>query len=231
MTRPGFRGADGPRGRGPRAGDMGASADRTPPGVSGVDSGPARTGPDAAASPFTHAQILHLMRTEFSRSRRHSLPLACLMLEVDHLRDYALRHGDDVRRAANEALSRFVAKHTRGGDHLGLLSEGRYLLLLPHTGGEEAQIVAQRFLEKVRDLELDIAGSQLPVTLSVGIAAVEAGGGDNLFFDVLVSQAEAAVQHAVSRGGDVVVEYQASGGRGSEGDAAKNTAPGGDGAQ
>ena len=65
MTKPGFR-----KGRpgGGRAGNPAEGADNF-----------------LSTALFSQAQILHLMRNEFARARRHGLPLGCLLLQADRL--------------------------------------------------------------------------------------------------------------------------------------------------
>ena len=179
MTRPGFR----------RSSAGGGSAEDR-------DRGAPRAG-----APFSQAQILHLMKSEFSRARRHGHPIACLLLRVDR----PLGREEDLRLAAardavRSELGRLVAEKTRDHDYLGFLEDDGYLLVLPHADTAAGKVVANRIREGMARLEVSVGDQPLRSTLSVGVAATD--GGDTMFFDTLLSQAELALEWAIDAGGD-----------------------------
>ncbi|MCR9247074.1 MAG: GGDEF domain-containing protein [bacterium] len=187
MTQPGFR-----KGR---------------PGGTRGGAGGGATGADAFVSGalFSQAQIMQLMKNEFARSRRHSIPLGCLLLQVDRLAQLVDLYGAGLRQAVRGAIAEMVRDRTRGPDLLGATSDERYLLVLPHTDVSQTRIVAERLRQRFTELEIAVDGRELALTISIGVAASVAG--ETLFFDTLVSQAEAAVDYAGRRGGDQVVSF------------------------
>jgi diguanylate cyclase (GGDEF)-like protein len=185
MTRPGFR----------------QSGPRRPEGT-GASFG---TG-HVAGSPFTQAQIQHLMKTEFARARRYGYPVACVLVQVDRLLPMSDVHGGVLRDSVRRALGSLVADKVRGTDHLGLVSDDRYLLVLPHTSGEAARIVAERIRTAFDQLEIEAGGHPVRLSLSLGVAACE--DQKTLFFDTLLAQAEHALERASAGGGGQVVVFQ-----------------------
>lgn len=182
MTRPGFRKA--------RTGGRGGER------AEGFLSG----------SLFSQAQILHLMKTEFARARRHGFPLGCVLLQVDRIQQLVDLHGAELRVAVRDALVRLVRERTRGADLLGATNEDRYLLLLPHTDAGACRTVGERLHALCSELEVTVDGRALALTVSVGISA---SGGEQqaMFFDTMVGQAEAALDWAIARGGDRVASF------------------------
>lgn len=162
-----------------------------------------------AASPFTQAQILHLMKAEFARARRYGFPLSCILLQVDRLPSLVDLHGLELRETVQRELGELVRRKTRDADHLGLLSEDRYLLLLPHTPEKAAVAVAERIRRSFSEVEIEAHGNLLALTLSAGVAACE--DQETLFFDTLLSQAELALEQAAEAGGDQVVVFRKAG--------------------
>ena len=53
---------------------------------------------------FSQAQILHLMKNEFARSRRYGLPLGCIVLQVDRLPQLVDLYGAELRHASIHPL-------------------------------------------------------------------------------------------------------------------------------
>jgi len=154
---------------------------------------------------FSQAQILHLMKAEFARARRHGLSLGCLLVQVDRVPQLVDLYGAELRNTLRQTLIEIVREHTRGADLLGIIKEDRYMLVLPHTTVEQARIVADRIHAIFRKHEVAVGGRALDLTLSVGISAT--GQSEAMFFDTLVGQAEAALEFATERGGDRVVSF------------------------
>ena len=97
-----------------------------------------------SSSLFSQAQILHLMKNEFARSRRHGIPMGVVLLQVDRLARLADIHGGNLRAAVKQAVARLVKDKTRGSDLLGTTNDDRYLLVMPHTDLGHTRLVADR---------------------------------------------------------------------------------------
>ena len=211
MTKPGFR-----KGRpgGPRSG------------------GAAETGDGFLSnSLFSQAQILHLMKNEFARARRHGIPLGCILMQVDRLAQLVDLHGVALRNAVRQAIGQLVRDKTRGADLLGATNDDRYLLVLPHTNLAQTRIVADRLHQFFQTLEIAVDGRELALSMSAGISAC--GDQQTMFFDSLMGQAEAALEYAVQNGGNQVASFGEAhlrgGGDGGEGplDPSKDVPEGG----
>jgi diguanylate cyclase (GGDEF)-like protein len=185
MTRPGFR-----KGRpaGARAGGTADSSDGF-----------------LSSALFSQAQILHLMKNEFARSRRHGIPLGCVLLQVDRLTQLVDLHGAALRHAVRNAIGQMVRDKTRGADLLGATNDDCYLLVLPHTNLPQTRVVAERLHQVFQGLEIAVDGRELALTLSVGISAC--ADQQTMFFDTLMAQAEAALDYAMQNGGNQVISF------------------------
>ena len=157
-------------------------------------------------APFNQAQILHLMKTEFGRARRHGYSIACVLLQVDRVQSLVEIHGPELRDVLRTALGTLVAEKTRDYDHVGLTADDRYLLVLPHTDRAGALPVAERIARAFGEQEIRVGGHPLKITISCGVAACE--DRDTLFFDTLVSQAEVALEWASNAGGNRIESFR-----------------------
>lgn len=154
---------------------------------------------------FSQAQILHLMKAEFARSRRHGNVLSCAVLQVDRLPQLVDLYGAALRTSVRQNLATLVHKKTRGSDLLGLVNEDRMVLLLPETPADGAVLVVERLLRAFLDLEVSVDGKVLALTLSAGVST--SVGKDTIFFDSLLGQAEAALERATAAGGGRVFSF------------------------
>ncbi|MCA8973671.1 MAG: GGDEF domain-containing protein [Planctomycetes bacterium] len=196
MTKPGFR-----KGRSGRA-HGGGAGDAHDAFVSGAL--------------FSQAQIMQLMKNEFARARRHGFPLGCLLLQVDRLANLVDLYGAGLRQAVRTAIAGLVRERTRDPDLLGVSSDDRYLVILPHTDIEQARVVADRLRSAFAGLSIEVDGRELDLSISLGISA--SADGETMFFDTLVAQAEAALDYATQQGGNVVVSFGEARLRGGEAD-------------
>lgn len=185
MSRPGFR-----KGR---------------PG--GSPAAPGRDGGEGflSSSLFSQAQILHLMKAEFARARRHGIPMGCVVIQVDRLAQLVDLHGAELRQVVRTALAGLVREKTRGSDLLGATNDDRYLLVLPHTTLQQTHIVADRLHQVFGSVEIAVGGRPLALSLSIGISACE--DQKTMFFDSMLAQAESALDCATRSGGDQVMSF------------------------
>lgn len=98
-----------------------------------------------------------------------------------------------------------VNQHIRPGDFLFRIGGEEFYCLLPNTSAEEAVAVAERVRRQFEAATLEIGGTRVKATVSIGVAATETFGYDA---DVLVRQADAATYAAKRQGRNKVVFAQ-----------------------
>ncbi len=112
--------------------------------------------------------------TEWARGGRDEQPLSLLLLEIDHLGEYAGLHGPLAR---NEILRIAAAcvqgRLRRATDLASRYGPEAFAVLLPHTDGFGAMAMADRIRDAVLDRNLPHAGSSHgTVSVSLGVATV-----------------------------------------------------------
>lgn len=104
-------------------------------------------------------------------------PLSALALDLDHFKDindqYGHGAGDDVLAALGATLKGVC----RESDFVGRVGGEEFLVLLPDTGPEAAQVVAESIRVAVAAMSLPSIGRA--ITISIGIAAVPDHAGDS----------------------------------------------------
>ncbi len=149
---------------------------------------------------------------ELRKAFRHGHGLALLMLDMDGLKGINDRAGHLGGDAALACMGRVLRAALRESDVAGRYGGDEFVILLPDTGPDGAQRVAERLLELLAQASVTVNGVTLPVRGSVGMAllagAARPGGAvdpvpRSYFTDVyqhLVEQADAALYEA-KRGG------------------------------
>jgi len=173
----------------------------------------------AIKSTQLHAKILEMSQTdgltniynrrffeecfakELERSRRYSRPLALIMIDLDHFKDYNDAFGHPAGDRALQEFAQVIRNEVR-----------RNLDIVARYGGEEFVIVmpestldnALNLAERIR-ARLEASGAlRSRLTTSIGVTACLAGRPDG---DTLLSQADMALYKAKKSGRNRVCTY------------------------
>ncbi len=140
---------------------------------------------------------------EFERARRSNSPLALLVVDIDHFKQFNDQHGhargDEVLRQVAERLSNGV----RRGDHVCRFGGEEFALILPATNGAEAALVA----ESLRAVVAESTSSDTPITISIGVASTLDHDFANV--DELFQAADRALYDAKDDGRNRVARFSA----------------------
>jgi diguanylate cyclase (GGDEF)-like protein len=108
------------------------------------------------------------LRVQRALAVRQGHPLSLLMIDADHFKRYNDRFGhpagDQALRGMGEALLHAV----RESDLVARYGGEEFVALLPHTGVEEAAIVAERIRAAIETHAFD----HEPITVSIGVATL-----------------------------------------------------------
>ncbi len=136
--------------------------------------------------------ILQLAASALTDPRKHSQPVSCAVLDLDHFKQI----NDTYGHSGGDAVLRHFCQHTQGhlrsGQAMGRLGGEEFLLLLPGTELADAQTA----LERVRQTLEPHAG--IRYTFSAGLAQ----GRANETLDALLERADRALYLSKERGRD-----------------------------
>jgi two-component system, cell cycle response regulator len=149
------------------------------------------------------------LREEVARCRRERLPLACLMIDVDHFKTVNDRHGHLAGDEVLRGLARRLGTEVRGSDVAARYGGEEFVILLPGTDMLAASSLAERIRAIVAARPFEIGGGPEPlgVTVSIGVAEsppealADCDGGSM----ELLARADAALYEAKARGRNMVV--------------------------
>ncbi len=111
---------------------------------------------------------------EMSRARRSQIPLAVVMLDLDHFKDvndsYGHAMGDTVLCAVGEVLE----KSLRHGDVFGRWGGEEFMVFLPGSDDEGALITAERLRSAIAEMDMSRVHQDLSMTASLGVSVFDA---------------------------------------------------------
>jgi diguanylate cyclase (GGDEF)-like protein len=146
--------------------------------------------------------LKRLLFMEVKRSRRYRYPISFLILEPDK---YAERLGVLPPMQKTSVLADVLGKLAEALRDIDLavpFAEGRFIVFLPHTPYEGAMVVAERLLQRVKEVQ-----SFSGLTASIGLAVFEPAamkGQAQVSFGTLMKEAGESLRKAQTAGGDRV---------------------------
>jgi diguanylate cyclase (GGDEF)-like protein len=160
----------------------------------------------AALDPLTglnnRRQFEALARTELVRSQRYMRPLSLLMIDIDHFKAVNDTFGHEMGDVVLRTVATAIASAKRISDVAGRIGGEEFAILVPETTKEAARALAERLCEVVRACSPYIAGEQLRLTVSIGVAGATAGTPS---IETLLRQADQALYEAKRSGRNRVV--------------------------
>jgi diguanylate cyclase (GGDEF)-like protein len=163
---------------------------------------------DALTGLANRRQFDAVLNLEFRRTLSAAAPLALILIDVDHFKQfndcYGHPAGDTCLRAIAATLPAFARRH---GDVACRYGGEEMALLLPDCSEDQAIDLAERIAQAVRDLAIPHPGGRsATVTISAGIAAIFPAAGIQSAAD-LIAHADEALYEAKHSGRDQVLGY------------------------
>jgi diguanylate cyclase (GGDEF)-like protein len=151
---------------------------------------------------FNRRYLEESLDRELRRAQRRSLPVAILMLDVDHFKRFNDTFGHEAGDLVLKEVATILRSNSRAEDIACRYGGEEFTLILPEMSLEHAKAKAQLINAAVRQLRV-LQGQQAlgPVTISVGVAIFPIDGSNGR--DVLHA-ADAALYRAKQCGRDRV---------------------------
>jgi diguanylate cyclase (GGDEF)-like protein len=163
---------------------------------------------DALTGLYNRRFLEESLDRELGRLARKKLPLAVIMIDVDHFKRFNDTHGHEAGDVVLRDLGLLLRRHLRQSDVACRLGGEEFTILMPETDVEIARRRAEFLRGAARELKLVHDGRPLgEVTLSLGVAAFPEHGADR---ESLLHAADMALYEAKRGGRDRVVVYTAA---------------------
>lgn len=147
---------------------------------------------------FRRSVILERLRGELNRAWRNGEPLACALVDIDHLRRINGRLGQAAGDGVLRTVGNLIAESCRQYDTAGRYGGEEFLVILPATELDDAARAAERLRRRIEANEFACDGEGFTVTVSIGVTQHDIDTAEGL--DDLVRRADEALGRAKAEG-------------------------------
>ncbi|RSM40104.1 hypothetical protein DMB66_57560 [Actinoplanes sp. ATCC 53533] len=162
---------------------------------------------DGLTGLFNRRHFFQLADREIATARRRASPLTALMLDIDHFKQINDGYGHPVGDQVIVTVANRLNATIRKTDLVGRYGGEEFVIFLPDTGYDGANILAERIRAAVADHPVETDAGPLTVTASIGLAPY-------LFTDTepgsLLARADEALYGAKQSGRNRVVNHASS---------------------
>jgi diguanylate cyclase (GGDEF)-like protein len=154
-----------------------------------------RAATDALTGLPNSREVQDTLKRMTAHASRTLSPLSALLLDLDHFKQINDSHGHALGDDVLAALGTTIQAQLRASDFVGRYGGEEFVILLPDTGREEAEIVAEKIRAAVANIT--VSGVTRPITASIGVAFLPDDATDSV---TLLRNADRALYTAKSNG-------------------------------
>ncbi|MEO8159989.1 MAG: GGDEF domain-containing protein [Arenimonas sp.] len=118
--------------------------------------------------------IEDLAARSIAAARRHGIPMAMMIIDVDHFKRINDELGHQAGDVALVETVKRIRDSLRSEDLVGRLGGEEFVAVMPSTDAGSALAAAERMRSAFADLPMQIDGKEMTVTVSVGVAVLDA---------------------------------------------------------
>jgi diguanylate cyclase (GGDEF)-like protein/PAS domain S-box-containing protein len=151
---------------------------------------------------FNRRHFYELAQIEFKRSIRNFHPVTIAMFDLDNLKFYNDNFGHNFGDKALITFAEQCNANLREIDIFARHGGDEFVLLLPETGIEEAEIVVERIRKIINQSTIKVDEKEFNLSSSIGLATLEHR---NDTLDEVMARADAALYMAKDKGKNCVI--------------------------
>lgn len=133
-------------------------------------------------------------------SKRKDEYLTLFLIDLDFFKKINDQFGHPIGDKVLEDFSKILKENFRKADILGRFGGEEFICLLPNTNKDEAQVLAKRLLEKIRENHFLFEEVSLKYTISLGVTTQKAN--ESFSFEKFVQVTDKALYRAKESGRD-----------------------------
>ncbi len=149
---------------------------------------------------FNRRYFDQVLKREADRRNRYKLPLALVMLDIDHFKKINDTHGHEAGDNAIKQISTIISDCARTADIVARYGGEEFVIVLPQTNAQNATVFAERCRVAIEEAEYILTDDvTVNLTASLGLAGVDSDD-PAITAQELISIADKALYKAKANG-------------------------------
>lgn len=125
---------------------------------------------DPLTNIYNRRKFDELLSLEYKRAKRYERDLCGLFFDIDHFKKVNDTYGHDIGDSVLRELTTTIKKHVRETDFFGRWGGEEFIIILPETTIEKAQVFAEHIRKLVESYNFTKVGS---ITISLGVTQLK----------------------------------------------------------
>ena len=146
--------------------------------------------------------IEDLATRSIAAARRHGIPMALMIVDVDHFKRINDEHGHQAGDVALVETVQRIRDSLRSEDLVGRLGGEEFVAVMPATDGASALAAAERMRASFCERAMQLGEVELAITVSIGVAVLDA---QDQVYSHLLRRADRAMYAAKTAGRNKVM--------------------------
>lgn len=130
---------------------------------------------DGLTQIYNKRYFLETLEREISRAQRYHRDLSLIMFDIDHFKKVNDTYGHLAGDSVLKQLASVLKSRIRREDIMARYGGEEFAVILPEIGSVNAQTFAEKVRRIVEKTAFKFEDHQIPVTVSIGVAAVGPG--------------------------------------------------------
>jgi len=161
---------------------------------------------DGLTNLYNYRRFKERLEDELNKCRAERQPLALIMGDIDHFKNYNDRHGHQGGDVVLRGVAEVMLRSTRGADLVARYGGEEFVIILPRTDLEGARAVGENVRRRIAEEKFP-GEEQQPegdLTITLGLAVFPADGGQA---DEVIESADQALYEGKRAGRNRLVVY------------------------
>ena len=129
---------------------------------------------DSMTGLINYRRFMELLEQEIYRVRRYHSPAAVILADIDHFKAVNDTYGHQAGDLVLTRIAQHLDTSVRNSDVVARYGGEEFGLILPETDFTGSEVIAERLRRVVEDIAFEYEGASLRVTMSFGIANIDA---------------------------------------------------------
>ena len=148
---------------------------------------------DSLTKAYNRLKFDEIIESEINRSKRYDQMLSLIAFDIDHFKTVNDNYGHLFGDYVLKTIVNLTKDNIRGVDYLARWGGEEFMIILPETGMERAEALAQRIKEEIENYKFK---KTVKVTVSFGVAQFKKDDSEN----TLIKRADDALYKAKNKG-------------------------------